>query len=955
MALRMRKDIKKSSYYVWFLGAQESKGLRGAEYIHPVVKSLVQRERDVEPFKVTLQVSHKGLKIIQNIPPTAVVPGGKPNKNNSKPELIKHFIPHHAVTCVLQDEDIVSCILLLYNPVTKCPVHVHAYRCDSVETAEILRGQLQTLIERPENQKKLGEIETRLRAKGLLLPPPTQSSRPGPNSSARRINSGGGGSDGRSTSTRESESSGGSSSERLSGVGGHQERIANLYDSLAAELREKLGTGGVGKGRPQAPILLPPRDYDTVHRQKGNLTAIDLRRCLNANIVGVNAKNSRNLKENGGGSSGKNGGTTSVPGQPGRVGSSGGSSGIGSDHAPSPDGQDRESDPRYLDNQSSSDEDWNEQPSEDSLFLVQPTTGGRSCSSSSWRGPGADLSLPRARRVHSSGIESPSSPSSPVGNVSGTPPDLQAFRRRRAEERQRSPSPSPSANKKISSGPLSPRDRFKDAKEKFLLLERERLEEQERQIRNRRTQQNSEPPIAPAVLPTAASRGNSYQRRGSWSRSRDSEEEVEERPPQQRSGYFGGVTGRDDFGTPEPEVPPEDDDIFEQGYNSSPIRRVARRDTYQNHIEQEEVIPVRRGHRSVKPELQVYRGGRTRGNEDPRIIPQQRYRSPPREERQPHRYPSPSRGGRGPQDEEIVPERRPVTHRFSRSPTRAPRREQDYSPDRRERFMSPTRNPRPQPRNQRKIEEDIGYPEEISRYRGGPRDRTPNTSRGHMVLTQQTSFSEDSNSDIPLERYRSPMRNPQPAPRHRIPENEVITSPEPQRRNIEGRLPRANPFQIPSNAGDKKRRSMFEVLEEERRRNSNELAKEFKRRSYQDGGGSELSSGERGGGHTNGITNGRHSGYQELSDHERFPGLDRETARLQHHNMGPPNGGHLKKGSGPPPPDVVAAAASRYRHSYAEPHHMLSHPPPNHHHEMLHRTNSSVSSGRVGIAAVHPY
>ena len=60
----------------------------------------------------------------------------------------------------------------------------------------------------------------------------------------------------------------------------------------------------------KSPILLPPRDYDTVHRQKGNLSNIDTRRCLNQNIVGVNAR--RKLE------------------------SSGGSSGIGSDLAPSP-------------------------------------------------------------------------------------------------------------------------------------------------------------------------------------------------------------------------------------------------------------------------------------------------------------------------------------------------------------------------------------------------------------------------------------------------------------------------------------------------------------------------------------------------------------------------------------------------------------------------------------------
>jgi len=94
----------------------------------------------------------------------------------------------------------------------------------------------------------------------------------------------------------------------------------------------------------------------------------------------------------------------------------------------------------------------------------------------------------------------------------GTPPDLQALRRRRAvEERQRSPSPSSISNhhasKKGSIGPMSPRDRFKDAKEKFLLLE-----EQEKQMQRRRNLQTAvEPPISPAVLPTAGnSRGEKF-------------------------------------------------------------------------------------------------------------------------------------------------------------------------------------------------------------------------------------------------------------------------------------------------------------------------------------------------------------------------------------------------------------------------------------------------------------
>lgn len=73
----------------------------------------------------------------------------------------KHFITHSAITCSVQTEDIVACILLLYNPVTKCPLHVHAYRCDSESTAQALNQQLQVLINRPENQKRFAELEAR--------------------------------------------------------------------------------------------------------------------------------------------------------------------------------------------------------------------------------------------------------------------------------------------------------------------------------------------------------------------------------------------------------------------------------------------------------------------------------------------------------------------------------------------------------------------------------------------------------------------------------------------------------------------------------------------------------------------------------------------------------------------------------------------------------------------------
>ena len=75
------------------------------------------------------------------------------------------------------------------------------------------------------------------------------------------------GSDGRSLG-RESDSGAGSDkgSQLASAGPGQGDKIASMYDNLAAELREKLG----GK----QPLLLPPRDYDTMNRSRGNIIGI---------------------------------------------------------------------------------------------------------------------------------------------------------------------------------------------------------------------------------------------------------------------------------------------------------------------------------------------------------------------------------------------------------------------------------------------------------------------------------------------------------------------------------------------------------------------------------------------------------------------------------------------------------------------------------------------------------
>lgn len=53
-----------------------------------------------------------------------------------------------------------------------------------------------------------------------------------------------------------------------------------MYESLASELKAKLSDPKA------APILLPPKDYDTLSRRQGKLTGIELRRSTNPQLVG---------------------------------------------------------------------------------------------------------------------------------------------------------------------------------------------------------------------------------------------------------------------------------------------------------------------------------------------------------------------------------------------------------------------------------------------------------------------------------------------------------------------------------------------------------------------------------------------------------------------------------------------------------------------------------------------
>uniref|UniRef100_A0A914UVJ6 PID domain-containing protein n=1 Tax=Plectus sambesii TaxID=2011161 RepID=A0A914UVJ6_9BILA len=171
-------SIKKSQFYVWYLGSKESDGLRGDDCILPVMRQLLKESFRRPPNKVTVQVSGKGLKLIQTVPTMS-------KSGKLKMEIMKFQIPANSVTYSMIGpapfHDVVAVILLVFNPEMKCPVHVHVYRCDGPDTAAIMNANIQVLLSRPETQKHIADLERRLFINGLLLPrrkpPPAREGR----------------------------------------------------------------------------------------------------------------------------------------------------------------------------------------------------------------------------------------------------------------------------------------------------------------------------------------------------------------------------------------------------------------------------------------------------------------------------------------------------------------------------------------------------------------------------------------------------------------------------------------------------------------------------------------------------------------------------------------------------------------------------------------------------------
>lgn len=284
---------KKHQFYVQFLGWMETGGVRGTRYTDPVVHDLRKKARKWKYApKLTLQVSKKEMKITQDVQ--------EEKKRGKKIKTIKFpIIPSRDITYAVQAlspvdgarDDIVACIYLGYVPRTQRYVHVHVYRFDSPDTATTFTRYLNQII--ASFADRTDDIERQLVQQGHIEDPRgsrTQPYRPPRhnNNNNYRFNSSDGMSDKGYNEDSAAESGSFSDDAYPSGSDEIEADLQSLreavpFDSVTDELKTRLRLTETNNA---APLLLPPKDYDTVVRRHGHLDKADKRKCLQIPIVG---------------------------------------------------------------------------------------------------------------------------------------------------------------------------------------------------------------------------------------------------------------------------------------------------------------------------------------------------------------------------------------------------------------------------------------------------------------------------------------------------------------------------------------------------------------------------------------------------------------------------------------------------------------------------------------------
>lgn len=281
-------SMKEGRYYVEYLGWKESNGLFGREFTEPIIRELLARRRlNSELPKMTIKLTESEIQISQEV---ARKTGANPDKT--------HYpaIPTKDTTFVIQglypDNDVVACIFLGYNPYTKCAVHVHVYRFDSETTAALFVSHLSVIIERPDFKERIVGIEKDLSELGHVS---MRSQFEAGTDSLRRHS----GSDGISYGTSSPFSSDSLSPKYPTAEEAIRRRsdikiqktkkpaepdpdVKKVFSSLHEELEYKMKVD-------DGPILLPPKDYDTIVRRHGKLDIRDEVKARSRSVVGPDA------------------------------------------------------------------------------------------------------------------------------------------------------------------------------------------------------------------------------------------------------------------------------------------------------------------------------------------------------------------------------------------------------------------------------------------------------------------------------------------------------------------------------------------------------------------------------------------------------------------------------------------------------------------------------------------
>ncbi|XP_076472817.1 uncharacterized protein LOC143302164 [Babylonia areolata] len=269
---------KKSQFYVEFLGWMECRGVRGRRFTDPAIQELKRRQKKMDqPPKLTIQLTARELRISQDV---------EEKRKRSIKKVTFPPIPARDVTYVVQAtrpsdnrlDDVVACIFLGYMPRTGKYVHVHVYRFDEPSTASTFAKLMGGLV--ADNLNRINDVERELAEKGEIDDPGLNLS----DGLSEHATTG-------TDSAAGSVSGSGGLSENGSPTFGSDDMDADLqslndvqpFDSVAEELKYRLRMGG------DAPLLLPPKDYDTISRARGNLLDINQRRCMNLSVVGEGA------------------------------------------------------------------------------------------------------------------------------------------------------------------------------------------------------------------------------------------------------------------------------------------------------------------------------------------------------------------------------------------------------------------------------------------------------------------------------------------------------------------------------------------------------------------------------------------------------------------------------------------------------------------------------------------